>query len=307
MKEIQTVATPRDERGWQHLNYHGPLSLPYLAALLEPDFPGTNTGNLAFRQHRLVNYGNLRPDRPGKRLFGRAIGTYYVYANSPEIDEHLITNELAPHPSISLSKWNFHHETFLAHCSAAMELGARKHGWTYKQLPNWEIPTEVNHTFNVYDDQKENWKREKRSAHTKLKPDKIFQLEDENSFVTLLLEADRGNEQVRTDNLEKKAWLPTILKYIDAVENQRLKAFGITGSIHVLLFFNKRSKMEAVKAEVLKLTGGKGKNYFDFFCWPEFLDPFYVPSQLNYGMWDNGFERVGYDGKKQAYQPFFLC
>jgi hypothetical protein len=313
-REGRWIEQPRDLEWFLWLNHHGPLSVPYLVEAVSESHP-TTLNAAAVRLGILSRYGEMQVDRPGQRFYTVPRTSFEIYANSPEIDEDLLTRGLIPHSSARLSQRLLHHEVFLAHFTASIELGARKHGIRFihqtdvvKKAPV-EMECKISHVFDVWDKERKYRKEELHSATANLHPDRIFQLEDDGDYCTFFVEVDCGNEFTKTSDLHRtNAWYPKILKYIFAIETGLYKKqFGIESPARVLLVFNSLSKMRAVMEAVEDITNGKGKNFFCFMLWPEFANRFFVPDEVNYGMFESPYTRVGIDPKTHlAYQPYFL-
>jgi hypothetical protein len=300
------IIQERDERFFKALNYHGPLSVPYLYNYVVDDFPDTTLGSLSVRLNTLTTKGKYRLDRPGQRFRTVGINKFEIYANSQETDDYLIDRNLTPRRSISISKFNFHHETFLAHITASIELAARKssdHTFLneFELLPRVPsgtriMPCEIAHDFKLHDDNHIDWKWEKRASHRSLQPDAYFALKKSGKYCAFFLEADCGTEPLTRGDLDQKSWLATLLKYIRIIDGGYYKQhFGLTCGALVLIVCTSKRQMEGIQRILLQITGGKGKSYFLFKTWHEFDDELFVPKQVNYALLNDPWSRAGYD------------
>lgn len=293
----KTILQERDVRMFQALNRHGPLSVPYLFA-----FGGKEDSTLNALSKRLAllsRKGTRRLVRAGQLYHKIGMNDFELYANSKDIDHYLINQGIAHRLSISLSKFNVHHEAFLAHCTASIELGVREHDITFveehehlKTAPTRSrlIPSEL-----VIDG---------KVSHKNLVPDAYFGLTANDKWLSFCVEADCATEILESDNPDIKAWSNTFRKYIRTIERDFHKQhFGIQGNLRVLIITTRRLYLDHMMAVLEKLTDHKSKRhlrqYFCFKVWPEFDSEFFAPREVNYGMVENEWLRVNYD-------PFYL-
>ncbi len=289
-KPGNTQLQPRDIAIIKALNYHGPLSVPYLYDLIDDDTPTINA--LSQRLKLLSRHGPRRLDRPGQRF--KAIGL--TASKFMQIQKRLTTtspNEgLTSRPSISLSKFNFHHETFLAHITASMELGAREHDIQFvpefehlKRSPNGTriMPCEV---VNA----------QKKASHKDLHPDAYFALKDQDKWLALMVEADCATERLESDNPDQKAWNNTFMKYRHVISTGLYKQhLGISSGLMVLIVTTGKLYMEHMMEVLDTLTNGKGAPYFLFKTWGDFDDELHVPREVNYSLFEDPWLRVGHE------------
>ena len=298
-----TEIQQRDVRLFSALNYHGPLSVPYLHEYVVGDFPATTLGALSVRLNTLTKYGQRRLDRPGQRYKAIGVNRFEVYANSPEIDDYLLGKNLTPRPSIHLSKYNFRHETFLAHITASIELAAKKNSdcaflSEFELLPraptmSRTMPCEITHDYELWDEEHNGWKKEKRASHKHLQPDAYFALKKSGKYCAFFVEADCDSEPLTRGDLDQKSWLATLLKYIKAIESGYYKAhFGLTCGALVLIVCTNQRQMEGIQRTLQQITGGKGKNYFLFKTWSDFDDDLFVPKEVNYSLLTDPWQRA---------------
>jgi len=300
---------------WRWLNYHGPLTrryiLPHVEHLTKSD------DALRVNLTKLSSKGSLLLDKPGQRFHKIGQIDHEVFANSPEIDEWLISRDLTPRRSTSLSKFNYHHETFLAHITASLQIAAEEHGVEFinefellKRSPNNSrtMPVEITDTAEVWDKEHNGWKLNKQTSSKSLQPDAYFAVNANGRYCAFLLEADCGSESIYKTDLDQKSWRATILKYLKIIGTKAYKKhLGLTCGILALWVFTSKSEMEAVQQLLLKLTNGKGTGFICFALWSDFNEELFVPKEVNYGLARNAWYRVGTDeDTKLPYEPLHI-
>lgn len=301
----KTEVTKRDTILFKALNYHGPLSVPYLLDYVKDDFPSTTVKALNYRLHVLSYYGEYRLDRPGQRFFRIGRNSFEVYGSSEAIDDYLLNSDLADRPAINLNAINFHHEMLLAHITASMELGAQRHDMEFidefemlEHAPEGHtrmIPVEIIHDAEIWNKQHKAFGGVKRSSHKALKSDAYFGIKVDGRYCAFFVEADCGTEDLYTSNLEKNAWLPKILRYRKVIESGLYKKhLGIKYGAMVLIVTTKKSQYDGILEVIETVTKGKGSPYFLVKLWPDFDSRFFVPKEVNYSLFEDAWARSGH-------------
>lgn len=293
----------RDHTIFDAINYHGPLSVPYLCGLGGDD---ASLYGLKNRLGDLTRAGWLW--RPGQKFKTIARTDYQTYANTPTADDYFLGMDRFQRKSKKLSAWNLHHETFLAHITASIQLGAAKHGFEFLKSFPPIMPVSITDAANLYNKEMRGWEEVSQSSDKALQPDAYFRLRSGDSECAFLVEADCGNESTYKVDLDQKSWRATILKYRTLIESGAYKKhLGINCGVLVLLVFNSKSQMEDAQQFLLNNTDGKGANYILWKTWADFHSPLFVPREVNCALYEDPWYRVGTDEKtKLPYEPMYI-
>jgi hypothetical protein len=163
------------------------------------------------------------------------------------------------------------------------------------------MPVTISDTRPLWDDEKSGWKTVQRTSDRALRPDAYFAIRSDKKYCAFLVEADCGTEHIHRPNLDEKTWHATLLKYLKLLDSSGhqpppyMAHLGIKCGLMVLIVTTTSRQKDAIKAELSKLTGGKGRSYFLFKVWPEFSDPGHVYTEANLSLTAAPWERVGYE------------